>query len=182
MEKQVREWLPQPESMNDHIRSQAKPIEPENPSVLVKDQSRKFLQKENANAGNANRLDGARKVSADVEAVAVAARKGAHGPSLKARRRGVKRASGREREERVSVNTQTSIQASRQKKLDRESPNVVIPEAIARMPYWGEVTRENPCATSSPCTPAPSALHCLRSFLSACPSLPAKMARRCFLR
>jgi hypothetical protein len=53
-------------------------MQPEEIAFLVEKQAGESLQKKNADAREANRLDGARKIPAQVKSVPVAARKGAH--------------------------------------------------------------------------------------------------------
>jgi hypothetical protein len=53
-------------------------MQPEEITFLVEKQARESLQKKNGNAREANRLDSARKIPAQVKSVSVAARKGAH--------------------------------------------------------------------------------------------------------
>ena len=77
VQEDVGKRLPH-EPMRYAIRNKSKIEKPEIPSGLVEKEPGKFLRKKNAAADDAQSFDGARKISADVETVAVAAGECAH--------------------------------------------------------------------------------------------------------
>jgi len=64
VKENVGERLPNSESAYNCPGAEPEPADPKSRSCFVKEQRRNCLQEKNRNADNANRLDGARKVSA----------------------------------------------------------------------------------------------------------------------
>jgi hypothetical protein len=90
VKKQIREELPDESEVDDVGRHHAKPIGEESLGGGPPDELRDFLDEEYGDADDAERFDSAGEILAEVEAVAVAAGKGAHGESLRSCPYGVK--------------------------------------------------------------------------------------------
>lgn len=78
VEKEIREELPDKSEVDDIGGHHPKPIGEESLAGGSPDQLRAFLDEEHGNANDAECFDGAGEIFAEVEAVAVAAGKGAH--------------------------------------------------------------------------------------------------------
>jgi len=64
MKENISERLPDAKAVNRGVWAQAEPVEPKPSARFVKQQRRNRLQEENRNTNDANRLDGARKITA----------------------------------------------------------------------------------------------------------------------
>ena len=84
MQEQVGDRLPDAQMENDVAGREPEPGEPEIQRGAVVEQLRNLHQEENGDGDQAERLNGAREIPAQVKTIAVAAGKGAHEASLKA--------------------------------------------------------------------------------------------------
>ena len=64
VKENISKRLPNAETVNRGVWAQAEPVEPKPSARFVKQQRRNRLQEKNRNANDANRLNGARKITA----------------------------------------------------------------------------------------------------------------------
>ena len=95
MQEQVGDRLPDAQMKNDVAGREAKPREPEIQRGAVIEQLRNFHQEKNGDGDQAEGLDGAGEITAQVKTVAVAAGKGAHGVKSKGFGRQSQRGAGK---------------------------------------------------------------------------------------